>query len=69
MTHVTCRLTAKNRDQLRNPIRSAIECGLAIAIRRRHANWALGVKYAIPDDLDRLDVGINGLHKKRFSHC
>jgi len=25
MTHVTCRLTAKNRDQLRNPIRSAIE--------------------------------------------
>jgi len=25
MTHVTCRLTAKNRDQLRNPIRSVIE--------------------------------------------
>ena len=25
MTHVTCRLTAKNRDQLRNPIRSIIE--------------------------------------------
>ena len=24
MTHVTCRLTAKNRDQLRNPIRSVI---------------------------------------------
>jgi len=24
MTHVTCRLTAKNRDQLRNP-----ECGLS----------------------------------------
>ena len=29
MTHVTCRLTAKNRDQLRNP-RSAIECGLSL---------------------------------------
>ena len=28
MTHVTCRLTAKNRDQLRNPIRSLIEYGL-----------------------------------------
>ena len=27
---VTCRLTAKNRDQLRNPIRSAIECGLPL---------------------------------------
>jgi len=27
MTHVTCRLTAKNRDQLRNP-RSAVEYGL-----------------------------------------
>jgi len=27
MTHVTCRLTAKNRDQLRNP-RSVIEYGL-----------------------------------------
>ena len=29
MTHVTCRLTAKNRNQLRNPIRSAIEYGLS----------------------------------------
>jgi len=28
MTHVTRRLTAKNRDQLRNPIRSVIEYGL-----------------------------------------
>jgi len=28
MTHVTCRLTAKNRLQLRNPMRSAIEYGL-----------------------------------------
>jgi len=28
MTHVTCRLTAKNRDQLRDPIRSVIEYGL-----------------------------------------
>ena len=28
MTHVTCRLTAKNRDQLRNLIRLAIEYGL-----------------------------------------
>ena len=28
MTHVTCRLTAKNRDQLRNPPRSVIEYGL-----------------------------------------
>jgi len=28
MTHVTCRLAAKNRDQLRNPIRSVIEYGL-----------------------------------------
>jgi len=28
MTHVTFRLTAKERDQLRNPIRSAIEYGL-----------------------------------------
>jgi len=30
MTHVTGRLTAKNRDQLRNPIRSAIEYGLPL---------------------------------------
>ena len=30
MTRVTCRLTAKNRDQLRNPIRSAIEYGLPL---------------------------------------
>jgi len=28
MTHVTCRLTAKNRDQLRNPTRSVIAYGL-----------------------------------------
>jgi len=28
MTHVTCRLIAKTRDQLRDPIRSAIEYGL-----------------------------------------
>ena len=28
MTHVTCRLTAKNRLQLGNPMRSAIEYGL-----------------------------------------
>ena len=27
MTHVTCTLTPKNRDQLRNPIRSVIEYG------------------------------------------
>ena len=31
MTHVTCRLTAKNRDQLRNP-RSVIEYGLALPL-------------------------------------
>ena len=30
MTHITCRLTAKNRDQLRNPIRSVIEYGLPL---------------------------------------
>ena len=30
MTHVTCRLTAKNRDWLRNPIRSVIEHGLPL---------------------------------------
>ena len=30
MTHVTCRLTAKNRDQLGNP-RSAVEYGLALS--------------------------------------
>ena len=29
MTHVTCRLTAKNRDQLRGTLRSAVEYGLA----------------------------------------
>ena len=28
MTHVTCRLTAKNRDQLRGTLRSVIEYGL-----------------------------------------
>ena len=27
MIHVTCRLTAKNRDQLLNPIRSVIDMG------------------------------------------
>ena len=32
MTHVTCRLTAKNRDQLRNPMRSVIEYGLPIPL-------------------------------------
>jgi len=30
MTRVTYRLTAKNRDQLRNHIRSAIEYGLPL---------------------------------------
>jgi len=30
MTHVICRLTAKNRDRLRNPIRSVIEYGLPL---------------------------------------
>jgi len=29
MTHVTCRLTAKIRDQLRNPM-LIIECGLLL---------------------------------------
>ena len=29
-SHVTCRLTAKNRDQRRNPIRSVIEYGLPL---------------------------------------
>jgi len=28
MIHVTCRLTAKNRDQLRNPTLSVIDYGL-----------------------------------------
>jgi len=32
MTHVTCRLTAKNRDQLRDPIRSAVEYGLPLPL-------------------------------------
>ena len=32
MTDVTCRLTAKNRDQLRNPIRSAIQYGLPFTL-------------------------------------
>ena len=31
MTHVTCRLTAKNRDQLRNPTLS-IEYGLPLPL-------------------------------------
>jgi len=30
MTHVTCRLSAKNRDQLRNPVRSSVEYGLPL---------------------------------------
>ena len=34
MTYITCRLTAKNRDQLRNPIRSVIEYGLPFTLRR-----------------------------------
>jgi len=34
MTHVTCRLTAKNRDQLRNPVRSVIEYGLPLLLGR-----------------------------------
>jgi len=32
MTHVTCRLTAKNWDQLRDPIRSAVEYGLPLPL-------------------------------------
>jgi len=32
MTHVTCRLTAKYRDQLRNPIRSVTEYGLPFTL-------------------------------------
>ena len=38
MTHVTCRLTTKNRDQLLNP-RSVIEYGLPLlfsAVSRQH---------------------------------
>ena len=30
MTYITCRLTAKNRDRLGNPIRSVIEYGLPL---------------------------------------
>ena len=33
MTHVTCRLTAKNRDQLRDPISSVIEYVLPFLIK------------------------------------
>jgi len=35
MTHVICRLTAKNRDQLRIPIRSVIEYGLPLPFLER----------------------------------
>ena len=41
MTHVTCRLTAKNRDQLRNLIRSAVEYGLRlIGLEANFARYA-----------------------------
>ena len=42
MTHVTCRLTAKNRDHLQNPIRSVVEYGLAFIL-------LLYVKFLQPD--------------------
>ena len=44
MTHVTCRLTAKNRDQLRNPtLRSVIECGLPLPFTSCHACLGCGL--------------------------
>jgi len=39
MTHVTCRLTAKNRDQLRNPC-SVIEYGLPLPLREADTIFA-----------------------------
>jgi len=39
MTHVTCRLTAKNRDQLRNPIRSVIEYWLPLPFLHSFSVW------------------------------
>ena len=42
MTHVTCKLTANNRNQLRNPIRSVIEYGLpvpAVCSVQPNARW------------------------------
>jgi len=42
MTHVTCRLTAKNRDHLQNPIRSVVEYGLPFIL-------LLYVKFLQPD--------------------
>ena len=35
MTHVTCMLNAKNRDKLRNPIRSVIEYGLPLPFKNK----------------------------------
>ena len=43
MTHVTCRLTAKNRDQLRNPTLSN-EYGLPIYSLTRGSTEPPGVK-------------------------
>jgi len=37
MTHVTCRLTDKNLDQLRNSIRSVIEYGLPLPFLQKRA--------------------------------
>jgi len=48
MTDVTCRLSAKNRDQLRNPIRSAIQYGLPFTLLSYDVNRDVFVlfKYA-----------------------
>ena len=46
MTHVTCRLTTKNRDLLREPIRSVIEYGLPLLLHLLRNVCTQKVKYA-----------------------
>jgi len=49
MTHVICRLTAKNRDQLWNPLRSAIEYGITFT-------FFYCSLYAVNEDLQHLST-------------
>jgi len=71
MTHVTCRLTAKNRDQLRNP---AIEYELpftftfisAFKVRRQMSVAAaeLLLRSGACTDLDRHAAAIDGTDRR-----
>jgi len=53
MTYLTCRLTAKNRDQLRNPtlgnrVWPTFTFFISSSVKTRCVHWLLGLRYLTP---------------------